>query len=97
LVLVKNAGDLVAASQGLQRMVVVGRHADVGVLSCGVSSAVTQNGSVVDLCGMDDRVAADRVSIRPRRCTRSAMTRACSSRALVGIAPLRGGVTPPMR
>ncbi|MFF5004958.1 glycoside hydrolase family 3 C-terminal domain-containing protein [Streptomyces phaeochromogenes] len=60
LVLLKNTGDLLPAPQGLQRVVVIGRHADVGVLSGGGSSTVTPHGSVVEPSGVD-RVWADRV------------------------------------
>ena len=60
LVLLKNDGDLLPAAQGLQRVLVIGRHADVGVLSGGGSSAVTPLGSIVEPSGVD-RVWAHRV------------------------------------
>jgi len=60
LVLLKNTGDLLPAPQGLERILVIGRHADVGVLSGGGSSTVTPLGSVVEESGID-RVWADRV------------------------------------
>jgi beta-glucosidase len=60
LVLLKNDGDLLPARQGLQRILIVGGHADVGVLCGGGSSAVTPLGSIVEPSGID-RVWADRV------------------------------------
>jgi beta-glucosidase len=60
LVLLKNDADLLPVAQGLHRILVIGRHADVGVLSGGGSSAVTPLGSIVEPSGLD-RVWADRV------------------------------------
>ncbi|MEV2211267.1 glycoside hydrolase family 3 C-terminal domain-containing protein [Streptomyces sp. NPDC050997] len=60
LVLLKNTGGLLPAPQGLQRILVIGRHADVGVLSGGGSSTVTPHGSTVEKSGID-LVWADRV------------------------------------
>ena len=58
--LLKNDADLLPAAHGLQRILVIGRHADVGVLCGGGSSAVTPLGSIVEPSGID-RVWADRV------------------------------------
>jgi beta-glucosidase len=60
LVLLKNDGGLLPAATGLDRVLVIGRHADVGVLAGGGSSAVTPAGSVVEPSGVD-RTWADRV------------------------------------
>ncbi|MGW4913272.1 beta-glucosidase [Streptomyces sp. NPDC004270] len=60
LVLLKNEADTLPAAQGLDRIMVIGRHADVGVLSGGGSSAVTPKGSLVEPSGFD-RVWSDRV------------------------------------
>jgi beta-glucosidase len=60
LVLLKNEADILPAAQGLDRILVIGRHADVGVLTGGGSSAVTPKGSLVEPSGFD-RVWSDRV------------------------------------
>jgi beta-glucosidase len=60
LVLLKNEADILPAARGLDRVVVIGRHADVGVLAGGGSSAVTPAGSVTEPSGID-RTWADRV------------------------------------
>lgn len=59
LVLLKNEGILPAAF-GLGRVLVVGRHADHGVLTGGGSSAVAPAGSLIEPSGID-RTWADRV------------------------------------
>ena len=60
LVLLRNDGDVLPATAGLGRILVIGRHADVGVLAGGGSSAVTPTGSIVEPSGID-RTWADRV------------------------------------
>ncbi|WP_205630622.1 beta-glucosidase [Pseudarthrobacter sulfonivorans] len=60
LVLLKNDGDLLPAATGLSRVLVVGRHADTGVLAGGGSSAVTPAGTTSEPSGID-RTWADRV------------------------------------
>jgi len=60
LVLLKNDGDILPAARGLDRVVVIGRHADVGVIAGGGSAAVTPAGSVTEPSGID-RTWADRV------------------------------------
>jgi beta-glucosidase len=60
LVLLKNDADLLPAATGLSRIVVIGRHADSGVLAGGGSSAVTPNGTTTEPSGID-RTWAERV------------------------------------
>mgnify|MGYP000032076438 CR=1 FL=1 len=60
LVLLKNEGDFLPAAVGLGHILVLGRHADVGVLAGGGSSAVTPSGSRIEPSGID-RIWADRV------------------------------------
>lgn len=57
LVLLRNEGDLLPLRRGLGRVLVIGPHADEGVLSGGGSSCVTPMGSTVlsgaDVMGLD--------------------------------------------
>jgi beta-glucosidase len=46
IVLLKNAGGILPAAKGARRLLVIGRHADVGVLAGGGSSAVSPVGSL---------------------------------------------------
>ena len=60
IVLLKNDTHTLPAATGLDRILVIGRHADVGVLAGGGSSAVTPAGSLQEPSGVD-RTWADRV------------------------------------
>lgn len=60
LVLLKNDAGLLPAARDLGRVLVVGPHADTGVLAGGGSSAVTPAGTVSEPSGID-RTWADRV------------------------------------
>ena len=60
LVLLKNDAHTLPAARGLDLILVIGRHADAGVVAGGGSSAVTPAGSVQEPSGID-RTWADRV------------------------------------
>ncbi|MEC3909490.1 beta-glucosidase [Sphingobium sp. CR2-8] len=47
IVLLKNEGDILPAAKGAKRILVIGRHADAGVLSGGGSASVSPVGSLV--------------------------------------------------
>jgi beta-glucosidase len=60
LVLLQNTGALLPVATALGRVLVIGRHADIGVLAGGGSSAVTPTGTVTEPSGID-RTWSDRV------------------------------------